>query len=296
MQPERIAAFAMDDAGGNPAGVVIAGRLPDPDEMQRVAQEIGYSETAFAAPDGAGWQVRYFAPGGEVAFCGHATIALGAVLGRRFGAGTYDLALSQGRISVTATEGADGWQASLQSPATCSEPLDPALIHRLMALFGLIEADLDPCLPPRLAFAGVRHAVLTLRDRVRLSQMAYDFGALREVMAAEGLTTVSLLTILSDTEFAARNAFAIGGVVEDPATGAAAAALGGALVDIGWPALRGGGGFTIRQGEEMGAPSRILVEVTGRLGDSVRVSGAVRDIEPAPAAAGDLAGNLIEQT
>jgi PhzF family phenazine biosynthesis protein len=292
MQPERIAAFAMGDAGGNPAGVVIADRLPGPEKMQRLAREIGYSETAFAAPDGAGWQVRYFAPGGEVAFCGHATIALGAVLGRRFGAGTYELTLSQGRISVTATEGADGWQASLQSPATWSRPLDPALTRRLMALFDLTDADLDPRLPPRLAFAGVRHAVLTLRDRARLARMAYDFDALRELMAAEGLTTVSLLTVLSDTEFASRNAFAIGGVVEDPATGAAAAALGGALVDIGWPALSGGGRFTIRQGEDMGAPSVIAVAVMGRPGDSVQVSGAVRDIAAAPADAGDL----MEQT
>lgn len=284
MQPERISAFAMGDAGGNPAGVVIADRLPEPGEMQRAAREIGYSETAFAAPEADGWQVRYFSPEGEVAFCGHATIALGAALGRRFGAGSYGLSLSQGRISVTARQGAGGWQASLQSPATWSEPLDAALQARLMDLFGLTGGELDPRLPPRLAFAGVRHAVLTLRDRARLRRMAYDFDALRALMAAEGLTTISLLTILSDTEFAARNAFAIGGVVEDPATGAAAAALGGALVDLGWPALSGGGRFTIRQGEDMGAPSRIEVEVTGRPGDSVRVSGAVRDIA-APVAA-----------
>jgi PhzF family phenazine biosynthesis protein len=278
MQPERLAAFAMGGAGGNPAGVVIADRLPEPATMQQVARDVGYSETAFAAPDGPGWQVRYYAPEGEVVFCGHATIALGAVLGQRFGAGTYALALSQDRITVTADQGAEGWQASLQSPPTWSEPLDAGLTQRLMDLFALTDADLDARLPPRLAFAGVRHAILTLRDRARLARMAYDFDALRALMTEHGLTTVSLLVILSDTEFASRNAFPVGGVVEDPATGAAAAALGGALVDQDWPALRGGGRFTVLQGEDMGAPSRIVVEVTGTPGDSVRVSGTVRRI------------------
>jgi len=108
--------------------------------------------------------------------------------------------------------------------------------------------------------------------------MDYDLAAGRDLMAAHGLTTISLLHKTTETEFAARNAFAIGGVPEDPATGAAAAALAGALVDLDWPALRGGGTFTIRQGEDMGAPSRLVVTVTGSPGDPVRVAGRTRPI------------------
>ena len=48
--------------------------------MQRIAAEVGYSETAFAMRDGDRWRVRYFSPEAEVPFCGHATIALGAAL------------------------------------------------------------------------------------------------------------------------------------------------------------------------------------------------------------------------
>ena len=59
--------------------------------MQRIAAEVGYSETAFLAPDGTGrpgrWRVRYFSPLAEVPFCGHATIASGVALaGRGFAA------------------------------------------------------------------------------------------------------------------------------------------------------------------------------------------------------------------
>ena len=49
---------------------------------------------------GDGWRVRYFAPEIEVPFCGHATIALGAVLGERFGEGRYKLYLNDSEISV----------------------------------------------------------------------------------------------------------------------------------------------------------------------------------------------------
>ena len=83
----RIAAFADGGAGGNPAGVAIGGALPKAEEMQRIAAEVGFSETAFAAAEGDGWRVRYFSPESEVPFCGHATIALGAALALRQGEG-----------------------------------------------------------------------------------------------------------------------------------------------------------------------------------------------------------------
>jgi len=275
----RIAAFADGAAGGNPAGVVLSGALPPASDMQRIAREIGYSETAFAAPQGDGWRVRYFAPEIEVPFCGHATIALGTALGRRHGAGRYPLALNDAEIAVEAEERSGRWSATLTSPPARSVPLDPELTAGLLDLFGLDRAALDPALPPTLGWTGPRHAILALRDRAALAAMSYPFETLRDLMRGEDLTTIMLIHVEGPTRFVARNAFAIGGVVEDPATGAAAAALGGALVDLDWPALRGGGGFVIRQGEDMGAPSRLNVTVTGTRGDPVRVSGTARMIE-----------------
>ncbi len=83
----RLAAFTTDPAGGNPAGVWIGAVLPAAPEMQRIAAEVGYSETAFLAPDESGlpgrFRVRYFSPLAEVPFCGHATIASGVALSER---------------------------------------------------------------------------------------------------------------------------------------------------------------------------------------------------------------------
>jgi PhzF family phenazine biosynthesis protein len=273
MKIERIAAFALGDMGGNPAGVVIEDQLPPRDEMQKIAKEVGFSETAFAAPEAGGWQVRYFAPESEVPFCGHATIALGCALGQRFGAGLYVLNLARAQISVSAQLQAGGWQATLRSPPTWSRALPATLLDELLLHFGLRESDLDPAIPPRVAHGGATHAILALNSRAKLAAMSYDFSAVQDLMRREGFdATISLIFRESADVFFSRNAFAIGGVVEDPATGAAAAALGGMLVDLG----RGAGSFTIRQGEDMGMPSLLQVSVTGVAGDPVQVSGGAR--------------------
>ena len=96
----KLAAFSHNGQGGNPAGVAFCDEMPSDEEMLMVAKDVGYSETAFLVKQGNDWRVRYFAPAMEVQFCGHATIALGTVLGERFGEGEYKLVLNQSEISV----------------------------------------------------------------------------------------------------------------------------------------------------------------------------------------------------
>ena len=93
MEVLRYAAFSADPAGGNPAGVVLDSVGASDAEMQAVAAEVGYSETAFLGlSDGARVAVRYFSPLAEVPFCGHATIASAVAYAERNGPGTllYD--------------------------------------------------------------------------------------------------------------------------------------------------------------------------------------------------------------
>lgn len=272
---QRIAAFADGEQGGNPAGVLIADTLPDAAEMQRIAAEVGYSETAFAAPAGDAWRVRYFAPTVEVAFCGHATIALGAALAGRFGAGTYPLILNDNTISVEGRIENGRSLATLTSPPTHSRAAPEAMLSEALNLFGLTEQDLDPGLPPALANAGNDHLILALRDRQRLAEMTYDLSRGAEFMARGGLTTINLVVAETSRLFHSRNAFAIGGVLEDPATGAAAAALAGYLRDFGW---QHGGAIEIVQGEDMGARSVIHARIGDKTGKGIQVSGTTRTI------------------
>lgn len=272
---DRIAAFADGPAGGNPAGVLIADTLPSDDEMQKIAAEIGYSETAFAAPHGDVWRVRYFAPVGEVAFCGHATIALGAQLAQRFGDGAYALQLNDARISVEGRRAGDRVAATLVSPPTHSRSVADDVLTDALELFALEADDLNPDLTPAIANAGNDHLILALTDRNRLALMCYDLAHGAAFMQAQGLTTINLVWAETPRLFHSRNAFAIGGVLEDPATGAAAAALAGYLRDLNWPH---DGTIDIVQGEDMGARSLLHVEIGEPAGEGVRVSGTARAI------------------
>ncbi|MCR8721550.1 PhzF family phenazine biosynthesis protein, partial [Pseudomonas syringae] len=131
----KLAAFSDGDQGGNPAGVWLGASLPDDAVMQQIAADVGFSETAFAAPLENGWRVRYFSPLAEVPFCGHATIALGAALAAQQGDGVFDLTLNQTQITVEGHAQGSLTSAALQSPPTFSKPVSAQLLEEALTLF-----------------------------------------------------------------------------------------------------------------------------------------------------------------
>ncbi len=276
----RIAAFADPGAvagteTGNPAGVWIGEALPSATDMQRIAAEVGYSETAFVAPArGFERTVRYYSPQAEVSFCGHATIAAGVVLGKTSGDGIYRLQSLVGEIPVTVSHQAESAEASLLSVQTRHEAPDHALLAEALELLGWQANELDSSIPAAKAYAGAWHMVLAVAKKERLSSLDYDFDALKALMLAHDLTTLQLVWREKADFFHSRNPFPVGGVREDPATGAAAAALGGYLRDAGL--LQAPTRFTILQGQAMQRPSLINVDVPETGG--VRVSGSAVEL------------------
>ncbi|MFJ4818251.1 PhzF family phenazine biosynthesis protein [Streptomyces sp. NPDC088801] len=277
MEISRYVAFSTDPEGGNPAGVVLDASGADDAAMLATAAEVGYSETAFAveACDGS-LNVRYFSPLAEVPFCGHATIATAVAHAQRHGTGRLLLRTAAGLVTVTTDRAADDTLvATLVSVAPRTAPLDEADLTELLAILGWSAGDLDPALPPRVAFAGAWHPVVAAATRDRLADLDYDMAALTALMAARDWTTIDLVWRESPTVFHARNPFPPGGVREDPATGAAAAAFGGYLRELGLaptPAT-----LTIHQGVDMGRPSTITVTVPADPHSGIGVTGtAVR--------------------
>lgn len=274
----RLTAFSRSPDGGNPAGVWTGPALPSAAEMQRIAAQVGYSETAFATPLGDGrYRVRYYSPEAEVSFCGHATIATGVVLGERHGEGTYVLETAVGDVPVEVTRSDEGLVASLTSVETRQDEPTHALLDATLRTLGWTRDLLDPRIPPMRAFAGAWHLVLAVREKGTLDALDYDFADLKRTMLDDGLTTLQLIWRESDTVFHARDPFPVGGVVEDPATGAAAAALGGYLRDAGL--LPAPATFLIHQGVAMGRASRLEVSVPAKGG--ITVTGAATALDRA---------------
>jgi PhzF family phenazine biosynthesis protein len=281
-QPEilRYTAFSADPAGGNPAGVVLDASALDDAGMLAIAAELGYSESAFltAPPEGLGepgraFTLRFFSPKAEVPFCGHATVATAIALGERIGTGELTFATPAGTVPVTVVEDAatGGLRATLTSVEPHSEAVDEKDLAEALAALDWPAEDLDAAIVPRIAFAGARHLVLGAATRERLADLSYDFDRLTALMHRLDLTTVQLVWRASESVFHVRDPFPVGGVVEDPATGAAAAAFGAYARELGLIAEESE--LTLHQGEDLGRPG--VLTVTLRAGDArVRVSGA----------------------
>jgi len=276
----RYAAFSRHPAGGNPAGVVLDATGADTAVMQRVATQVGDSETAFLFPVGDDdYVIRYFSPLSEVSFCGHATIAAAVAHGDRYGPRPLTLHTRSGRVQVTTHGSASGaLAATLTSVAPQVRELPPGDLSALLAVLRWDRSDLDPALPPRVAYAGAWHPVLAVRRRERLARLEYDFDALQAVMVARRWTTVDLVWRAGTTVFHCRNPFPPGGVVEDPATGAAAAALGGYLRALDLVPLPID--LTVLQGEDLGRPSRLCVHVPAERDRGISVTGHAVPLPP----------------
>lgn len=288
----RYTAFSSDPRGGNPAGVVLDATGLDDAAQLAIAAEIGYSETAFLTPRSAdvpdaadlgpdrAFTIRYFSPLAEVPFCGHATVAAAVALAERVGPGDFRFGTRAGTVPVTVI--ADPSTGDLRATLTSVEPrVEDVSDHHLteaLAALGWRAAELDTALPPRIAFAGARHLVLAAATRARLARLDYDFDRLAEFMRGLDLTTVQLVWRQPEsagTVFYVRNPFPVGGVVEDPATGAAAAAFGAYARELGL--VSADARLTLHQGVDLGRPGVLEVEL--RAGDPrVRVTGAAARI------------------
>jgi PhzF family phenazine biosynthesis protein len=252
----RYVAFSDRPDGGNPAGVVLDASGLSDERMLEIAAEVGYSETAFVDGD----DIRYFSPLAEVPFCGHATIATAVALAERDGPGERVFRTLSGPVPVTTRRDDQGRvTATLTSVTPRLDSVDDSDVDEVLAALRWARDELDPALPPAVGFAGAHHLVMAARTRERLAYLAYDFDRLGAIMAARDWTTVQLVWREDELRFHSRNPFPPGGVVEDPATGAAAAALGVYLRERGLvepPAT-----VTILQGEDLGRPGRLLVDL-----------------------------------
>jgi len=261
----RYAAFAATPEGGNPAGIVLSAGELDGSAMQGIAAEVGYAETAFVTErdvtgDPRRLRIRFFSPVAEVPFCGHATIATAIALAEREGVGTFVFDTPVGPVVIETTIGAAGIVAAFTSVEPELAPLEPEIENELLTLLGLMRSDLDARYPLRSAFAGKWHPIVVVRDRARFDGFTFDPASMRTLMDAQGWRgTVSVLHATTPTDFAARNLFPVGTLTEDPATGSAAASLGGYLRATG--SIAAPATVVVHQGEHVGRPSLLTVEI-----------------------------------
>ncbi len=273
-QAKRFAGFSQKGTGGNPAGVLILDAPLSEDDMLHVSQQIGDSETVFATPiDQSSFNIRYFAPEAEVDFCGHATIALAKAIESELGAGKYRLHTNKGELPLEINQQGELF---FSSPSTSSRDLNAAELSFLLGNSSLSEQDIASDIPPAMVNAGNDHGFIAVKQKQAVTEFSYDYDAMKTWMQDNKIVTIAVGYINNQGEIAIRNGFAFGGVYEDPATGAAAAAISGYLRDRNLTTLRA---LTFYQGVEMGQPCVLKTQFQDEKGSPIRVGGEAYFIE-----------------
>jgi trans-2,3-dihydro-3-hydroxyanthranilate isomerase len=264
--------FAERPFAGNQLCVVVDPDALDDATMHMVAKEIGFSETTFVTQAaGDRYRMRIFTPTTELPFAGHPTLGTAYALvseGRVTSPATQTVAAGEFRVDVDVR----GHTARMEQrvPRWLPVPADRAA---LAASIGLTVDDLHAVMPAVVADVGVRHMLLPLASADAVRRAAADAPRLKAVLDGAGAHAAYLFATTPDGAKARffTTSLRMG---EDPATGSAAGPLGVYLAE------RGAGGMpghlTISQGEEVGRPSRLHVEVA-RAGASwsVTVGGGV---------------------
>ncbi len=225
---------------------------------------------------GDSFRIRYFSPETEIAFCGHATIASGSFIGEKFGLGSYELILNDGSIQIEVSQNEGENYTSISSLKTHSKDVNEEYINKIITEFSFNKEDLNEKFPIRISFSGNNHLIIFLKDKKKMQEMQYNFDAIKVLMEKENIVTISILYEENENLYHSRNAFAYGGVIEDPATGSAAIALGEYLRDTGF---KKSGDIEILQGFDMKQPSQLFVSFSEVSNSSINVSGASRKIK-----------------
>jgi PhzF family phenazine biosynthesis protein len=271
-------AFADEPLAGNVAGVVPNAAGLSDDQMQRIAAEVGASETAFLlGSDEADERLRYFTPATEVDLCGHATIAAYGALFEEgaIDAGDRTLRTNVGDLDVTVDDDGTVWMGQ-NPPSVEHVEADELDADRLGDALGIDPAalrDVGADLPVAVATTGLPWLVVPVNFLERLGEADPDSAAIEAVCAAHDAVGVYAYTFdaLDPESTLHGRAFApTVGVQEDPVTGTASGAVGAYLQEVG--AFDGDFPDELRfeQGHFINRPGHVRVRVAG---DAVRVGG-----------------------
>ena len=270
--------------GGNQLAVLPEAHGLSDRQMQQVAREFNFSESAFVLPPERGHtrRVRIFTPAAEVPFAGHPNIGTAFVLATMGAFGPIDAAITitfeenAGLVPITIRQRDGRLWCELSAPERLS-------LGRTVApesLASAVSLDAKDVVvtthPPQVASVGLPFLMAELADRSALARARVNAPGF-DALAAQGVTPDVHLYTRSADEFdiRARMFAPFDGVPEDPATGSANCALAGLLSHYG-DATDGTASWRIAQGVEMGRPSVLEASAEKRNGAVVatRIGGA----------------------
>ncbi|AJK87811.1 MULTISPECIES: PhzF family phenazine biosynthesis protein [Lysinibacillus] len=264
-------AFTTETFGGNPAGVIPNAENLTDEDMQKIANELNLSETAFLLPTSnadANYKIRYFTPTKEVDFCGHATLGTAWLMATKYNwIDKDDKIVFESNIGLIPVkwlmENNQLTRVSMTQvrPKVKSIDISPAVVANLV---GIHETDIDDRYPIKIANTGVPHLMVPVNTRQAIDQAEPNLNELKKMNNDFNISTTHLFTFDTNGQFDiyTRDFCPNIGIDEDPVTGAANGALGGYLYLENILAQQERHQLMIGQGHTINRPGILYVTIT----------------------------------
>ena len=280
---KKVNGFTELPDGGNPAGVLLNSPPLTEKQMIFITRELKVSETAFVSTSKkADYKTRFFSPNGEVDLCGHGTIAA-----------FYTMALqgdfnSDGKIVVTQETKAGILPVEIEF--TKFKKIDKVMMYQSKPILRGVDIDthiladslnisneeIDDSLPQQIVSTGLFTLPICIKSLETLRNIKPDFRKIENICTKIGAGSFHLFcfeTIGKESLYHARNFAPIYGINEDPTTGTANGAVCSYLTKNN---ITKDGSFICEQGDVIGRPGRVFVEINR---DTVRVGGKAKFVE-----------------
>lgn len=240
-----------------------AGNL-SPDEMQKIAREINFSETTFitaAAGNDGGFPVRIFTPGSEVDFAGHPTLGTAYIIHKYLQNSREDIVtlhLKAGQIPVTFH---DDLLWMKQNQPQFGKKIEKEPIAELL---GLRTDEILAGYPIEEVSTGLPFIIVPLKSLESLKRARVNFNKYPDFIQdswAKGIMIFCPEGHESRQDLSTRVFVDYYGIPEDPATGSATGCLAAWLIKYGVFG-KSGVEMTIGQGYEIGRPSELLINAS----------------------------------
>jgi len=259
--------FTNNRFGGNQLAVLPEASGLTNKQMQQIAREFNFSESAFVFPadEGNTRKVRIFTPSQEVPFAGHPNIGTAYVLVTVGELEEFDETAeivfeeTAGLVSITARKTDEGmlW-CELKAPEKISLGTTVSAQTFASAVSLHPSQIVTDTHLPQVASVGLPFLIAELRDQSALRRAKVCLDGFEKI-ATQGITPDVHVYIQSNDEFdiRARMFAPFDGIPEDPATGSANCALAGLCAHHN-ESESGNFEWRIAQGVEMGRPSLLM--------------------------------------
>ncbi len=273
-------AFAKEENGGNPAGVVLNADALTESQMQRIAAKVGFSETAFIQKStAADFKVSFFTPTAQVDLCGHATIAALYLLAQKeiLKPGRYTQETKAGLLPVEISP--EHIMVMNQNKPVFYETISKS---ELADSLNVGEDCFVDTLPAQIVSTGLKDIMVPVSTLEQLLRIKPDFNKVADISKkyhVVGYHLFTLETIHSSTAHC-RNLAPLYDIPEEAATGTSSGALSCYLYRHGILSEEAASHLVFEQGYSMGRPSEIFAQlvIQNHQISEVRIGGTARDL------------------